>query len=88
MKSFKLFILIACFFLALFAFSLGARSYEKEMLVDCISSASKNTSIEGVSESSIENYCDCALDLIVDQNKDVRESGYECAVKNFQLKSS
>ncbi len=54
------------------------------MLVDCISSAKGNPSIEGASESSIENYCDCALDLIVDQSKDVRESGYECAVMNFQ----
>ncbi len=84
MKSFKQFIFIACFFFVLFAFSTGARSYEQEMLVDCISSAKGNPSIEGASESSIENYCDCALDLIVDQSKDVRESGYECAVMNFQ----
>ena len=65
-------------------FTSGVTAYEQDMLLDCISSASENTSIEGVSDSSIENYCDCALDLIVDQKKDVRESGYECAVKNFQ----
>ena len=58
-------------------------AYEEEMLVDCISSARENTAMEGVSDKSIANYCDCALDLIVDKKKDVRDSGYECAVKNF-----
>ncbi len=36
-----------------------------------------------MTDESIENYCDCALKLIVDENKDIRSTGYECAVKNF-----
>ncbi len=59
------------------------RAYDSAQLLDCISSAVKNPSTEGFSESSIQKYCECALELIVDQNKNVRESGYECAVKHF-----
>ena len=36
-----------------------------------------------LSKASITNYCDCALKAIIDENKDIRESGYECAQKNF-----
>ena len=69
--------------LVLLAFSPTALAYPQDQLKDCISSAKKNPNIEGVSESSIEEYCDCALKLIVDEGKEVRESGYECAQKNF-----
>ena len=83
MKKIKKFILVSLLFLLAMSFVPSAIAYDQEQLADCISSAKGNTSIEGVSESSIENYCDCALDLIVDQGKDVRESGYECAIKSF-----
>tara|TARA_Y100001968_G_C19241270_1_gene659542 strand:- start:489 stop:698 length:210 start_codon:yes stop_codon:yes gene_type:complete len=59
------------------------RAYEPDQLADCLSSALANPALEGVSESSIQNYCECALDLIVDQKQDVRESGYKCAVTSF-----
>ena len=84
MEKIKQLVLVSCFLLTFMLFTSVVRAYEQDMLVDCISSARENTSIEGVSDSSIENYCDCALDLIVDQRKDVRESGYECALNNFQ----
>ena len=83
MKKIKQSIPIACLLLAVFFFNTSVRAYEQEQLSDCISSAQENTSIEGVSVNSIKNYCDCALNLIIDKNKDVRESGYECAIKNF-----
>ena len=83
MEKFNQLVLLGCFLLILLLLTPVVRAYEQDMLEDCISSASENTSIEGVSVRSIENYCDCALDLIIDQGKDVRESGYECAVKNF-----
>ena len=84
MKKLKQLVICACFLLTLMLFTSRVKAYEQDMLLDCISSARENTSIEGVSDSSIENYCDCALELIVDERKDVRDSGYECAVKNFQ----
>ena len=83
MKKNKQLILAFFLLLVLNAFVPAARAYEQDQLADCISSARENTALKGVSESSIENYCDCALDSIVDQGKDIRDSGYECAIKNF-----
>ena len=84
MKKFNQLILLFCCLLTLILFALEVNAYEQDMLVDCISSARENTAIEGASEGSIANYCDCALNLIVDQQQDVRDSGYKCAVQNFQ----
>ena len=50
---------------------------------DCVSSALSNPATQSISENAITNYCDCALKAIIDENKDIRESGYECAQKNF-----
>ncbi len=83
MKKIKQLIL-ACFALLLvLVFAPGVTAYEQDQLSDCMSSARENTSIKGVSETSIKDYCDCALQLIVDQSKDVRDSGYKCAIENF-----
>ena len=83
MKKIKQLTILAIFLLMMLLFVPLVRAYEKDQLADCISSSRENISIKGVSESSIEKYCDCALDLIVDQQKDIRESGYECAIKSF-----
>ena len=83
MKKIKQLILTFFLLLALIVFGPEVRAYEQEQLADCISSARENIAIKDVSESSIENYCDCALDLIVDKSKDIRDSGYECAIKSF-----
>tara|TARA_B100000131_G_C17682976_1_gene437341 strand:- start:135 stop:389 length:255 start_codon:yes stop_codon:yes gene_type:complete len=64
-------------------FTPAARAYEQDQLAECILSAKENELIKGVPEGSIEKYCDCALDLIFDQRKDIRESGYKCAEKSF-----
>ena len=58
-------------------------SYPESQMDDCISSALSNPATKSISRSSITNYCDCALKAIIDENKDIRESGYECAIKNF-----
>ena len=52
-------------------------------MTDCISSALINPTTSSMSRSSIMNYCDCALIAIIDEKKDVREAGFECAQKNF-----
>ena len=74
---------LAFFLFVFLAFQPTALAYPQDQLKDCISSAQKNPNLEEVSLNSIENYCDCALNLIVNEKKDVRESGYECAVKSF-----
>ena len=58
-------------------------SYPESQMDDCISSALSNPATKSISRSSITNYCDCALKAIIDENKDIRESGYECAQKYF-----
>ena len=58
-------------------------SYPENQMEDCISSALKNPATKSISKISITNYCDCALKSIIDENKNIRESGYKCALKNF-----
>ena len=60
-----------------------AYSYPESQMDDCISSALSNPATKSISKIAITNYCDCALKAIIDENKDIRESGYECAQKNF-----
>ena len=70
--------------LLIFSFSIPAYSYPESQMKDCLTSAKKNPATQGVPEESLKNYCDCALQAIIDQGRDIRESGYECALKNFQ----
>ena len=70
-------------YILIFSFTSTAYSYPESQMEDCVSSAISNPATKSISESSITNYCDCALKAIIDENKDIRESGYECAQKNF-----
>ncbi len=67
----------------LISFASKAYSYPESQMEDCISSAKRNPATKTISNASITNYCDCALTAIIDENKDIRESGYECAQKYF-----
>ena len=67
----------------IFSFAGKAFSSPQSQMEDCIKSALTNPATKTISEKSISNYCDCALKAIIDENKDIRESGYECAQKNF-----
>ena len=70
-------------FVIIFLFSTTAYSYPASQMDDCISSALSNPATKSVSKKLITNYCDCALKAIIDENKDIRDSGYECALKHF-----
>ena len=74
-------VLILC--ILFFAFASTAYSYPESQMDDCVSSALSNPATKLISKNKITNYCDCALKAIIDENKDIRESGYECAQKNF-----
>ena len=67
----------------IFSYSSSAYSYPESQMDDCVSSALSNPATKSISKVQIKNYCDCALKAIIDENKDIRESGYECAQKNF-----
>ena len=58
-------------------------SYPQNKMDDCISRALENPSTKSNSRNSIINYCDCALKEIIDEKKDIQETGYLCALKNF-----
>ena len=74
---------ILIIFILLISFASTANSYPESQMEDCISSAISNPATKSISKTSISNYCDCALTAIIDEKKDIRESGYECAKKNF-----
>ena len=65
------------------SFTKTAYSYPDSQMLDCVSSALSNPATKSISKDSITNYCDCALTAIIDENKDIKESGYKCAQKNF-----
>ena len=67
----------------LFYFCGNAYSYPESKMEDCISSAINNPATKSISKNSIYNYCDCVLKEIIDENKDIRESGYMCALNNL-----
>ncbi len=69
--------------LIMFVFVGTANSYPESQMDDCISSALSNPATKSISRTSIEDYCDCALRAIIDEKKNIRDSGYECAQKNF-----
>ena len=60
-----------------------AHSYPESQMDDCVSSALSNPATKSISKIAITNYCDCALKAIIDENKNIRESGYLCAQENF-----
>ena len=67
----------------IFSFARASYSYPVSQMNDCVSSALNNPATKTISKVLITNYCDCALKAIIDENKDIRESGYECAQENF-----
>ena len=69
--------------LLIVSFANTAYSYPQSQMSDCISSALSNPATKSISKIAITNYCDCALKAIIDEHKDIKESGYECAQKNF-----
>tara|TARA_Y100001968_G_scaffold265801_1_gene255101 strand:- start:913 stop:1176 length:264 start_codon:yes stop_codon:yes gene_type:complete len=72
------------FTISLLIFSQCVNAYENNQFNDCIESAQQNKALKGISKEEIENYCDCALDLIIDKKENIRNSGYQCAIENFR----
>ena len=78
-KMMKILIILILFI----SFAGTAYSYPENQMEECVSSAINNPATKSISKASITNYCDCALTAIIDENKNIRESGYECAQKYF-----
>ena len=78
----KIFLIILSLMLT---FVKEAFRYSDSQLEDFVSSALKNPESKSIEIASIINYCNCALKAIINENKDIRESGFECAQQNFKL---
>ena len=65
------------------SFASTAYSYPESQMDECISAALSNPATNSISKEAIRKYCDCALIAIIDEKKGIKESGYECAQKNF-----
>jgi len=75
--------ILASFLLIIFTFVPTSYSYEEAQFNDCIVGVKRNPIILGVPQTSIEKFCDCALNLIIDQGKDDKESGIQCTSESF-----
>ena len=61
-----------------------ANAYPEDQLKECIMGSKQNPIILGVPEDSIRNYCNCALELIVDEGQGVKESANQCGSRYFK----
>ncbi len=66
------------------SFAGTAYSYTKNQMVECVSNALSNPATKTFTKKAITNYCNCALIAIIDENKDIKKSGYECAQISFR----
>ena len=76
-------LLIFCLTILL-VFSPIALAYPQDQLKKCVLSTKQSPIILGAPERSIEQYCDCALTLIVDEQKEAQSSINQCALSNFR----
>ncbi len=67
----------------MFTFASTSYSYPKSQMDDCIWSAFSNPTTKSISIEAITDYWDCAHKAIIDENKGIKESGFECAQKHF-----
>tara|TARA_Y100001968_G_C19301322_1_gene689210 strand:+ start:198 stop:434 length:237 start_codon:yes stop_codon:yes gene_type:complete len=65
------------------SFASPSYSYPESQIEDCVSSALSNPATKSIPEYSIKKYCDCALIAIIDEKRELREAGYQCAMKYF-----
>ena len=76
--------LLVVFLLALFTFVPMSIAYPQDQLEECMLSAKKNPAIQDVDGSSIESFCDCSLNLIMDQGERAKTAANQCAEKVFR----
>ena len=55
-----------------------ANSYPEDQLRECLLAAKANPALLGLPETSISNFCDCALTSIIDEQKDKKASAKIC----------
>ena len=59
-------------------------AYPQDQLKECVITTKQNPAIKGVSDDSIEAFCDCSLKLIIDEEIRAQKAGNECAQIAFK----
>ncbi|ABX09129.1 hypothetical protein [Prochlorococcus marinus] len=68
----------------LFCFvSTPVNAYPQDQYDACKLSANSNPAVNNLPESSIDDFCDCALTAILDEGKSDKVSANECARKTL-----
>ncbi len=57
--------------------------YSDSQIEEFKSSVTNKPATKSIEIASINDYCNYALKAIIDENKIIRVSGYECAQQNF-----
>ena len=75
------------FFIALYLifalFPSIAFAYSKEQFEECILGSKQSPVLLGTPQKSIENFCECSLKSILDENKEIQASINQCGSLNF-----
>ena len=66
-----------------FIFSPVGNAYPQSQLKECILGSRQSPIVLGTPIKSIENYCDCVLELIVDKGREPKDSTNLCGSKFF-----
>ena len=75
---------LLAFLLITFLLSPSAIAYPHDQLKECILGAKRSPTVLGVPEDSIQNWCDCALRLTLDEGKKDITAANECGKKYFK----
>jgi len=65
------------------ALAIQANAYPADQYDECILTAKANPVVANVPESSIEDFCDCALTEILDKGNDQKSSAQTCVKKTL-----
>ena len=70
--------------LTFFACASMAIAYPKEEIATCITGVKRSPVLLGVPEQEIANWCDCVLQLTIDEAQDPKLSSSFCGQKHFR----
>ena len=68
----------------IFSFSAMAIAYPQDQLNKCILGVKQSPIVTGVPASEIENWCNCTLELIIEEGKGDRQAANYCGHKYFK----
>ncbi len=66
------------------AFDLPANAYPNQRLQECMLGVKQSSILVGVPQEEVNDWCDCVLQLILDEGKDDKASASYCGHKYFK----